>query len=79
VVEIEVTGGDFSSGRLATKVTDGTTPFADFGARPKTDDIQREEAYGAREAAGLPAPENASVLTPQLKAKLETVATATHT
>nr|WP_256871344.1 fumarylacetoacetate hydrolase family protein [Paenarthrobacter nitroguajacolicus] len=79
VVEIEVTGGDFSSGRLATKVTEGTTPFADFGARPKTDDIQREEAYGSREAAGLEAagPEAASVLTPELKAKLESVATAT--
>ncbi|MGF4044042.1 fumarylacetoacetate hydrolase family protein [Paenarthrobacter nitroguajacolicus] len=79
VVEIEVTGGDFSSGRLATKVTEGTTPFADFGARPKTDDTQREEAYGSREAAGLEAagPEAASVLTPELKAKLESVATAT--
>lgn len=78
VVEIEVTGGEFSSGRLATKVTEGTTPFADFGARPKTDDTQREEAYGSREAAGLaPAAESASVLTPELKAKLESVATAT--
>ena len=79
VVEIEVTGGDFSSGRLATKVTEGTTPFADFGARPKTDDTQREEAYGSREAAGLETagPEAASVLTPELKAKLESVATAT--
>ncbi|WP_026543057.1 fumarylacetoacetate hydrolase family protein [Paenarthrobacter nicotinovorans] len=79
VVEIEVTGGDFSSGRLVTKVTEGTTPFADFGARPKTDDTQREEAYGSREAAGLPAGQEAaaSVLTPELKAKLESVATAT--
>ena len=78
VVEIEVTGGGFSSGRLATKVTEGTTPFADFGARPKTDDTQREEAFGSREAAGLPAPvSQASVLTPELKAKLESVATAT--
>lgn len=80
VVEIEVTGGDFSSGRLATKVTEGTTPFADFGARPKTDDTQREEAYGSREAAGLEASGPAaaeSVLTPELKAKLESVATAT--
>jgi len=78
VVEIEVTGGDFSSGRLATKVTEGTTPFADFGARPKSDDTQREEAYGSREAAGLPAvAPAASVLTPELKAKLESVATAT--
>ena len=79
VVEIEVTGGDFSSGRLATKVTEGTTPFADFGARPKADDTQREEAYGSREAAGRgcgPAAAE-SVLTPELKAKLESVATAT--
>ena len=36
-------------------VEEGTTPFADFGARPKTDDLQREEAYGSREAAGLAA------------------------
>ncbi|MGO4434910.1 fumarylacetoacetate hydrolase family protein [Paenarthrobacter sp. RAF9] len=81
VVEIEVTGGDFSSGRLVTKVTEGTTPFADFGAQPKNDDTQREEAYGSREAAGLaPATadaETGSALTPELKAKLESVATAT--
>lgn len=81
VVEIEVTGGDFSSGRLVTKVTEGTTPFADFGALPKSDDTQREEAYGSREAAGLaPAAADAgtgNVLTPELKAKLESVATAT--
>jgi 5-oxopent-3-ene-1,2,5-tricarboxylate decarboxylase/2-hydroxyhepta-2,4-diene-1,7-dioate isomerase len=38
---------------LATTVTEGTTAFADFGARPKADDLQREEAYGSREAAGL--------------------------
>ncbi|QSZ54174.1 fumarylacetoacetate hydrolase family protein [Paenarthrobacter sp. AT5] len=80
VVEIEVTGGDFSTGRLTTKVTEGTTPFADFGAGPKTDDTQREEACGSREAAGLAPAEPAaaaSVLTPELKAKLESVATAT--
>ncbi|QOT17206.1 fumarylacetoacetate hydrolase family protein [Paenarthrobacter sp. YJN-5] len=80
VVEIEVTGGGFSTGRLTTKVTEGTTPFADFGAGPKTDDTQREEAYGSREAAGLAPAEPAaaaSVLTPELKAKLESVATAT--
>ncbi|MET4620873.1 5-oxopent-3-ene-1,2,5-tricarboxylate decarboxylase/2-hydroxyhepta-2,4-diene-1,7-dioate isomerase [Arthrobacter sp. 2762] len=75
VVEVEVSGGSFSSGRLTTKVAEGTTPFADFGAKPKTDDTQREEAYGSREAAGLPAV--VSVLTPELKAKLESVATAT--
>jgi 2-keto-4-pentenoate hydratase/2-oxohepta-3-ene-1,7-dioic acid hydratase in catechol pathway/regulator of RNase E activity RraA len=80
VVEVEVSAGDRTTGRLATRVTEGTTPFADFGARPKTDDVQREEAYGSREAAGL-APAQAAavapVLTPELKAKLESVATAT--
>ncbi|MCZ9881999.1 fumarylacetoacetate hydrolase family protein [Arthrobacter sp. B2a2-09] len=78
VVEVEVTAVGLSSGRLVTTVTEGTTPFADFGARPKSDDTQREEAYGSREAAGLPPLENpAPVLTPELKKKLESVATAT--
>jgi 5-oxopent-3-ene-1,2,5-tricarboxylate decarboxylase / 2-hydroxyhepta-2,4-diene-1,7-dioate isomerase len=80
VVEVEVSAGELSTGRLATRVEEGTTPFADFGARPKTDDLQREEAYGSREAAGL-APEAAAAvghaLTPELKAKLESVCTAT--
>jgi 2-keto-4-pentenoate hydratase/2-oxohepta-3-ene-1,7-dioic acid hydratase in catechol pathway/regulator of RNase E activity RraA len=77
VLEVEVTTADggLTTGRLTTRVEEGTTPFADFGAGPKVDDLQREEAYGSREAAGLPAP--ASVLTPELKAKLESVATAT--
>ena len=80
VVEVEVSAGSFSTGRLTTTVTEGTTPFADFGALPKTDDLQREEAYGSREAAGLAAqaPEApAAVLSPELKAKLESVCTAT--
>ena len=83
VVEVEVSadsttaGGaaGLSSGRLATRVEEGSTPFADFGAGPRTDDLQREEAYGSREAAGLAAVGH--VLTPQLKAKLESVCTAT--
>lgn len=75
VVEIEVTAGGYSSGRLATRVVEGTEPFADFGAQPRADDAQREEAYGSREAAGLePAGE---ALSPELKKKLESVATAT--
>lgn len=87
VVEVEVststTAGaapGVSTGRLVTRVAEGTTAFADFGARPRTDDLQREEAYGSREAAGLPADETAAVgpaLTPELKAKLESVCTAT--
>ncbi|MET1064579.1 MAG: fumarylacetoacetate hydrolase family protein, partial [Arthrobacter sp.] len=88
VVEVEVSttpgGAELSTGRLATRVEEGTTPFADFGARPKTDDLQREEAYGSRAAAGLPlqapgaeAAAVVPVLTPELKAKLESVCTAT--
>lgn len=93
VVEVEVSttpggadvgGTDVSTGRLVTRVTEGSTPFADFGAGPKTDDLQREEAYGSREAAGLTpeAPEAGAaavghVLSPELKAKLESVCTAT--
>ncbi|MEO5780528.1 MULTISPECIES: fumarylacetoacetate hydrolase family protein [Arthrobacter] len=81
-VEIEVSttaaGAGLSTGRLRTTVLEGTTAFADFGARPKTDDHQREEAYGSRAAAGLAeSAETAPVLTPELKAKLESVATAT--
>ncbi|GAB3551704.1 hypothetical protein GCM10027404_21300 [Arthrobacter tumbae] len=75
VVEIEVTAGSSSSGKLTTRVVEGTTPFADFGAQPKPDDAQREEAYGSREAAGLEPTTQA--LAPELKKKLESVATAT--
>jgi 5-oxopent-3-ene-1,2,5-tricarboxylate decarboxylase/2-hydroxyhepta-2,4-diene-1,7-dioate isomerase len=76
-LEVEVTeiGGGLTTGRLVTRVADGTAPLADFGAQPKIDDVQREEAYGSPEAAGLsPRP---SVLAPELKTKLESVATAT--
>jgi 2-keto-4-pentenoate hydratase/2-oxohepta-3-ene-1,7-dioic acid hydratase in catechol pathway/regulator of RNase E activity RraA len=75
ILEVEVTAGSLTTGRLVTTVEEGTTPFADFGAGPKVDDLQREEAYGSREAAGLPAVGPA--LSPELKAKLESVATAT--
>ena len=82
ILEVEVStvgpegrDGGLTTGRLVTWVEEGSTPFADFGAGPKADDQQREEAYGSREAAGLPAA--TSVLSPELKAKLETVATAT--
>ncbi|MHA7208362.1 fumarylacetoacetate hydrolase family protein [Arthrobacter sp. MDT1-65] len=77
LLEVEVSAGALSTGRLTTTVSGGTTPLAEFGARPKTDDVQREEAYGSREAAGLPAPVSQVVLTPELKARLEGVSTAT--
>ncbi len=85
VVEVEVSTaengtGALSTGRLATRVEEGTTAFADFGALPQADDMQREEAYGSREAAGLApvaGPAVGHVLAPELKAKLESVCTAT--
>ncbi|WP_323959746.1 fumarylacetoacetate hydrolase family protein [Arthrobacter sp. JZ12] len=75
VIEIEVTAGSYSSGRLTTRVMEGTTPFAAFGATPRTDDTQREEAYGSRQAAGLPPRQPA--LAPELRKRLGSVATAT--
>ncbi|WP_049822823.1 fumarylacetoacetate hydrolase family protein [Arthrobacter sp. H41] len=75
VVEVEVSGAEFATGRLITQVAKGSTPFGDFGAQPTADDVQREEAYGSREAAGLPA--MLSALSPELKRKLESVCTAT--
>ena len=76
-VEVDVPGTDKTTGRLATTVTEGTTPLAAFGAQPKIDDKQREEAWGSAEKAGLALKEPAKTLTPELKAKLESVATAT--
>jgi 2-keto-4-pentenoate hydratase/2-oxohepta-3-ene-1,7-dioic acid hydratase in catechol pathway/regulator of RNase E activity RraA len=80
-VEVSTADGGLTTGRLTTTVKEGTTAFADFGAQPKADDLQREEAYGSREAAGLPAADASAavgpVLSPELKAKLESVCTAT--
>ncbi|WP_442927649.1 fumarylacetoacetate hydrolase family protein [Microbacterium sp.] len=59
VVEIEVDAPDAagapSSGRLVTTVTQGEVPFdGELGSLPAVDDLQRTEAWGSREAAGLP-------------------------
>ncbi|MDQ1570087.1 MAG: 5-oxopent-3-ene,2,5-tricarboxylate decarboxylase / 2-hydroxyhepta-2,4-diene,7-dioate isomerase [Actinomycetota bacterium] len=79
VVEVEVDAptapGAPTTGRLVTPVVEGTTPLGSFGARPKIDDIQRAEAWGSAEAAGLTGP--ASILTDELKAKINSVGTAT--
>ncbi|MDN4474013.1 fumarylacetoacetate hydrolase family protein [Demequina zhanjiangensis] len=76
VVEVEVdspaTGA--SSGRLTTTVTQGTTPFdPTLGSMPAIDDLQRTEAWGSREAAGLPpaAPAGPAPLDDELRAILE--------
>ncbi|WP_427130658.1 fumarylacetoacetate hydrolase family protein [Pseudarthrobacter sp. S9] len=85
-VQVDAPGTGLSTGRLSTTVVQGTVPLADFGARPRTDETQRAEAYGTPQAAPAPgkpaaapapAPGPETVLTPELKAKLESVATAT--
>jgi len=77
VVEVEVDApevtGAPSSGRLVTTVVQGITAFDPaLGSLPAVDDIQRAEAWGSREAAGLPAPG----LAPELRTKLAQVPTA---
>jgi 2-keto-4-pentenoate hydratase/2-oxohepta-3-ene-1,7-dioic acid hydratase in catechol pathway/regulator of RNase E activity RraA len=80
VVEVEVDAptmpGAPSTGRLVTPVAAGTTPLGAFGAGPKLDALQRAEAWGSAEEAGL-APEPTYVLTTELKARINSVGTAT--
>ena len=71
-VEVDVPGGA-SSGRLVTPVIEGTESLPSFSAQPRADDEQRTEAYGSREAAGLPAP---FTLDAALRAKLLSVPVA---
>lgn len=69
-VEVDVPGADLSSGRLISPVVEGPGSFdPQLGSLPAVNDLQREEAWGSREAAGLPAPSTAA-LSPELKAKL---------
>lgn len=87
VVEVEVDAPDAegspSSGRLVTTVTQGDVPFdAALGSLPAVDDLQRTEAWGSREEAGL-APQDGSEspapttgLSPELRAKLLEAPTA---
>jgi 2-keto-4-pentenoate hydratase/2-oxohepta-3-ene-1,7-dioic acid hydratase in catechol pathway/regulator of RNase E activity RraA len=53
-VEVDVPGGP-TSGRLVTTVVEGTDAGFDasVGSLPAVDDVQRAEAWGTREAAGL--------------------------
>lgn len=58
VVEVEVDApqapGAPSTGRLVTNVVASEFEMAPYGHQPQVDDTQREEAWGSREAAGLP-------------------------
>lgn len=72
VIEVEVDAPDApgapTSGRLVTTVTQGAIPFDPaLGSLPSVDDRQRIEAWGSREAAGLPP----AGLPAELRAKLE--------
>ncbi|NEM91072.1 fumarylacetoacetate hydrolase family protein [Galbitalea soli] len=77
-VEVEVDAptapGAPSTGRLITPVVQGSEPIAALSAPPQVDDVQREEAWGSRLAAGL-APVFA--IDDALRADLNSVATAT--
>jgi 2-keto-4-pentenoate hydratase/2-oxohepta-3-ene-1,7-dioic acid hydratase in catechol pathway/regulator of RNase E activity RraA len=74
LVEVEVdaptAAGAPSSGRLVTRITEGSVPFGDFGSKPSVDELQRAEAFGVPPAAGFE-------LTDELRAALASVATAT--
>lgn len=81
VVEIEVdapdAAGSPSSGRLVTTVTQGEVPFdGDIGSLPAVDDLQRTEAWGSRQEAGLPAESPEPALSPELRTKLMEAPTA---
>lgn len=67
-VDVSTGAGAPSSGRLVTTVIHGDGPAYDpaLGSLPAVDDRQRAEAWGSREAAGLPPPG----LDPALRAKL---------
>ncbi|MEV0626628.1 fumarylacetoacetate hydrolase family protein [Nonomuraea wenchangensis] len=79
VVEVEVDAptapGAPSTGRLVTRVVEGTTPLAGYGAQPRVDDRQRIEAWGDAESAGVTRPSPA--LTEELREKLASAAVAT--
>jgi hypothetical protein len=47
VVEVEVSAGEESSGRLRSPITEADYRFGPPGAMPRADDAAREAAYGA--------------------------------
>lgn len=81
VVEVEVdaphAAGARSTGRLVTRVVDAAAGVGRNGAGPQIDDLQRAEAWGSAEAAGLPPEPVPFRLTEELRAKLASVGTAT--
>ncbi|PFG20409.1 fumarylacetoacetate hydrolase family protein [Serinibacter salmoneus] len=81
VVEVEVDApeapGSPTTGRLVTPVVEGPGAFdPDLGSLPAVDDAQRADAWGSREAAGLPEPSRAPATPPGLEADLLAALTA---
>lgn len=74
-VDAPTASGSPTTGRLVTPVIQGTEPMPSYSPGPKIDDLQRAEAWGSPEAAGLTP--KASILTPELKARINSVGTAT--
>jgi len=79
VVEVEVDApnapGAPTSGRLVTTVEQGEVSFDEtLGSMPAIDDLQRTEAWGSAEAAGITTAQTG--LSPALRAKLEQAPTA---
>ena len=78
VVEVEVSAGDLSSGRLRSPVVEAGYRLDPPGAMPRADDAERRAAYGpARSAIGSsahPAPDNSPA---EVLEGLREVATAT--
>lgn len=77
VIEVEVDAPDAprapTTGRLITRVVEGTVPFRDFGTQPHVDDTQRAEAWGSVPASK----EYATPLDAELIRKINSVGTAT--
>jgi 2-keto-4-pentenoate hydratase/2-oxohepta-3-ene-1,7-dioic acid hydratase in catechol pathway/regulator of RNase E activity RraA len=81
VIEVEVDApaapGAPSSGRLVSRVVEGRGDFDPaLGSLPAVDELQREEAWGSREAAGLLPREEGPALSPELRDKLLRAPTA---
>ena len=87
LLEVEVDGtaldgAPISTGRLSNRVVESGLVLSPVGALPKVTDADRIDAWGSAEAAGIAAAGStdarpASVLSPELAAKLGSVGTAT--
>ncbi len=60
VVEVEVTAGDQSSGRLRSPITEADYRLEPPGAMPRADDVERSAAFGAARGAAFGAARGAA-------------------